>query len=233
MKFIRSFIFNIIFVGWTFLLTFFTLPAILLPKNCSLSLAKLWSRGCVFALKYIIGTKILLEGFDRLPQDPFIIASKHQSALETIILVEKIENPVFILKNQLLHIPLFGLFLKKLGMIAVRKKNMFKTLIPQVKSVFDNNQQLIIFPEGSRTKPGHSIKYRKGIVKIHEQFPHIPIYPVALNTGEIWPKKSFLKYPGTCHLKILPPIKTNAQSNFLENLKNAIEENSINLLSKK
>jgi len=230
MTLIRSTIFNIFFLTWTFLITFLSLPSLVFPKSISLSLAKIWANVCLLALKYIIGVNFYLEGFEMLPSTPFIIASKHQSALETIILVKKLKNPVFILKNQLLHIPLFGLFLRKLGMIAVRKKNMLKNLFPQVEKVLSNNQQLIIFPEGSRTIPGHTVKYRKGIERIHENFPKIPIYPIALNTGQIWPKRSFFKYSGICHLKILPPVKTNTGEIFLEKLKNSIEKKSLNFL---
>ncbi len=233
---LRSIFFNFFLFLWTWLCTFFTLPSLAMPKIVPLWIAKVWSKGCILGLKYIIGVKFSIKGFEKLPKEAIIIASKHQSTLETILLVGKISSPVFILKQQLLYIPLFGLFLKKLGMIAVRntKGNIMKKLIPLVETTFKNNQQLIIFPEGSRTLPGHTTKYRKGLSKIHMAFPDIPIYPIALNTGEIWPRKSFLKYPGTCHIEILAPIsKSQSGEKLLDTLKNHIEKRSLNLLEKK
>ena len=189
-----------------------------------------WSYGLLKALKIICSIQIEVQGEKHLPNTPCIIACKHQSAIETIFFLQYLKFPVYVVKKELLSIPFYGWFLKKMGMIPIDRKagvSALRQLLKKSENVLKQNRSIIIFPEGTRVKPFASANYHVGIVALYNKFPDVPILPVALNSGLFWSKNSWLKYPGTVVFKFLPPIigKTNKKE-LLHFLQQTIDKHS-------
>jgi 1-acyl-sn-glycerol-3-phosphate acyltransferase len=238
MLFIRSLIFNIYTQLWTFSLAAFSLPFLLTPPKTAVKIGYAWATGIMFGLRYICGIKYEIRGFENLPPEPFIIASKHQSAWETAIFLKLLDAPTYILKKELLKIPLFGLHLKAMEMIAVDRQggsNALKKLQADVKDRLSKKRSIVIFPEGTRTKPSEKIDYQPGVAFIYMDIDGaIPVIPVALNSGIYWGKNSFLKRPGTITMEYLKPIPHGlGRKEFMIQLQNAIEEKSAQLCERK
>lgn len=234
--FIRSTMFNLLLALWMIVLACIYGPYCRLnPKKEVRQISRVWSTVIRYMLRIVCGIKVTVEGKEKLPATPYIIASKHQSALETILMHEIFDTPIFILKEELKKIPLFGYFVDRTGMIAINRNagmSSLKRIIRAVQEKIAAGRNILIYPEGTRTKPGETIEYQAGIVALYQN-DHInaPIVPVALNTGLIWPKNSYLKYPGTATIRILPPIKPGlGKEAFLETLKTTIEQESKKLL---
>ena len=196
---------------WTiFIVTLLSPLALLRNQRILINMAYIWSHIVIKSLDLICNVRIEVIGEKNIPKEPFIIACKHQSAIETIFLMIYINFPVFIIKKQLLKIPFYGWFLAMMGMIAIDRTKGSKTLknlLVQCKTVFANKRNLIIFPEGTRTIPLEEKKFKSGIALIKKHFQHIPLIPVALNSGLFWPKDSWVIKPGIMKLQILPEIK--------------------------
>jgi len=161
-----------------------------------------------------------------LPNKPVIIASKHQSAFETFALYLHIKNSIFIHKKQLFYIPIFGQYLKKINMISIDRsegaKSIKKILLDAKKNILLGNS-IIIFPEGTRKKPGEPTKYKSGIYAIYKEASS-EIVPVALNSGNFWPKHTFIKKPGKIIIKILEKIPMNLEKfELLNKIESEIE----------
>lgn len=230
--YIRSAIFNFLYVFWTILVGFVFWPVVFFPREVIiLVVGKIWARGLYFSLKYIC--KLEYKGKIKPSSKPAIYASKHQSALETFMFHLLVNKPVFILKKELLNIPVFGYYLKKMGMIAIDRQGGMKSLKQMLQEVQEKIKQgysIIIFPEGTRTKPGEEVEYNAGIAAIYN-LKAAPIIPVALNTGCFWPKNSFLKKPGNFSIEFLEALDENLDKRaFLDNLKVRIETRSNELL---
>lgn len=231
--FIRSIIFNIILICWTIFLGVIFIPLLFLPESRLLDkVIKFWAKGICFFLKVICNVEIKNSGMQNIPLTNCIVASKHQSALDIILLVASIKNPVFIMKSSLLYLPVIGNYAKKMGMIAINRlagATALKKMIKSVQLALKNNKSVIIFPEGTRTKPGAKTKYHSGILAIYQASKY-PVLPVALNTGLCWKRNSFIKTPGIVTIKFLPILPNNIEKDlFMIKLYEEIEHES-NLL---
>ncbi len=229
----RSLIFNLLYVFWTLFVGIIFIPVILLPqKLIILFVGRIWAGGLYFFLKMICNLKLNLEGKENISSTSAIYASKHQSALETFMFHLIIDKPVFILKKELLDIPVFGFYLRKMGMIAIDRDGGMKSLkllLKQVQEKIAQGYNIIIFPEGTRTAHGEEVEYNAGVVALYN-LKCAPIIPVALNTGKYWPRNSFHKKPGRFSIKVLKEMpKDIKKEEFLPALKQKIEENSISL----
>ncbi|MBT5540084.1 MAG: 1-acyl-sn-glycerol-3-phosphate acyltransferase, partial [Alphaproteobacteria bacterium] len=227
-----SLIFNILLVLATLVLGGLSFPCLFISRNIAFKVSHLWTMTVLFLFKSIIGVKIEIIGKEYVPTNAALIASKHQSALETIFFNILFNSPVYILKKELLWIPIIGSFFKKLGMIAISRKGTtsLRKLTRRASETLSQGKSLVIFPEGTRSEPGKTGRYRPGIDIIYSDL-QIPVTPVALNTGLIWPKNSFRKYPGTVTFHVLPPILPGMdQKTFLPYLKETIESASQDLL---
>lgn len=227
---VRSLIFNIFYVLWTISVCSILMPLVLLPqKYIILIVGRIWAGGLYFFLRTICNLKLDFQGKENIPKEPAIFASKHQSALETIILHLLIDKPVFILKKELLDIPIFGFYLKRMGMIAIDRDGGIKSLkllLNQVKEKISEGYNIVIFPEGTRTIPGKNYDYNPGVIALYN-LKIAPVIPVALNTGIFWPKDSFHKKQGKFTIKFLPAMEENlSKENFLNQLKESIENES-------
>ena len=231
---IRSLLFNIFYVFWTIFIGIVFLPAALLPQHIIiLIVGKIWARGLYFFLKTFCNLKLNLIGKSKIPSGPAIFASKHQSALETFMFHLLLKKPVFVLKKELLNIPIFGFYLKKMGMIAIDRDGgirSLKLLLKQVQDKINNGYSIIIFPEGTRTVPGETVEYNPGIAAIYN-LKIAPIVPVALNTGCFWPRNSFIKKPGSFSIEFLETLPEDLnKKEFMIHLRDVIEINSNNYL---
>ena len=217
MQFLKSLIFNIFL--YTGLVTIFILaiPTLFLPDKFTLFFGRLSAKYIVFLLKIILNTKVVFHGLINLKKvDHFFVASAHQSMFETFALQIPLDSPIFILKKELLNIPLFGHYLKKIGSIEIVRETTTKEnldFFDKIKSRIEKQKRpLLIFPQGTRVKFDEQPPFKKGVGRIYNSL-NLPCIPVALNTGKVWPKSSFIKYPGDIHISFLNPIMPGKDKN--------------------
>ena len=192
-----------------------------------LFLGRFLSHYVVWILKIFLNTKIEFKGLENLKKhEKFFVASAHQSMFETFALQIVINGPIFILKKELTKIPFFGWGLKKIGAIVIVRNTVTKenlNFFDRVKeSVNKSNRPLLIFPQGTRVKYKEKVPFKKGVGRIYQSL-EIPCVPVALNSGKVWPKNSFNKYPGKITISFLNPIFPGLEKEkFIERLQTDI-----------
>jgi len=219
MIFLRSLVFYIFFYTWTVLFFLFFSPVKYFSKSFVVLLSSFWTTSVIKLAKVILGINYQIEGIENIPKSgPFIVASNHQSAWETFFFGSLFPGSVFILKYELKKIPIFSQYFKKLGFIFVKREKTFDSLRIVLKSikelVLKNKNIFIIFPEGTRLKPGEKGKLNSGVFAIHK-FNDLPILPVKLNSGEFWKNKKFIKKKGKIIIKIFPVIKRELDKNIV------------------
>ena len=233
MIFLRSLAFNVLFyltlVIWLLVAT----PTFLMPRAAILGVAKAWGRWNVWLMRVVCGTRVQFLGVDRIPPGPLIIASKHQSMWETFALLRFIDQPIFILKRELNWIPFFGWYLTKAGMIGIDRKAGVRSLKMMARMTQDEmhqGRQLVIFPEGTRRPVGAPPAYKSGVALIYAE-GDVPCIPVALNSGLCWPRRTFLRYPGTITVEFLDPLPPGLKRDaFMTRLETSIEEATARLV---
>ena len=227
MQFVRSLIFNIfLFVG---LIAIFILaiPTLFLPSKFTIFFGRLSAKYIVLILRIILNTKVIFHGIENLKKvDNYFVASAHQSMFETVALQIPLDGPIFILKKELLNIPLFGWYLRKIGSIAIVRETTTKenlNFFDKVKERIEKSKRpLLIFPQGTRVKLDERPPFKKGVGRIYKALD-LPCIPVALNTGKVWPKNSFMKFPGDIHISFLEPIMSGKDSEeFTKDVENQI-----------
>ncbi|MFL2887678.1 MAG: 1-acyl-sn-glycerol-3-phosphate acyltransferase [Pelagibacterales bacterium MED-G40] len=227
MHFIRSFLFTILFYVTLILVFILAIPALILPSKATLICGKILAHIIIFLLRFILGVKVSFSGIENLKKNErFFVASAHQSLLETFILQAPLQYPIFILKKELLKIPLFGWYLKKIGSIDIVRDTTTKdnlNFFDKIKNIIEiSKRPLLIFPQGTRVKFGDRLPFKKGAGRIYEAL-NLPCVPVALNTGKVWPKNSFLKYNYDIKISFLEPIEPGKDKNdFIKKLENNI-----------
>lgn len=232
---LRSIIFNILFYTWTLFCGIIFLPTLILPRFFVLKVTKIWIYGVVLICDYGAGLHLKIVGEARLLTFPAIFAIKHQSSWETLIIYYLLKDPAIVLKRDLLWIPFFGWHLQKMQMISLSrsKKNGLqdlKNLLTAADKAITQNRPIVIFPEGTRSRPGHKTTYHSGIASLYLHLG-IPVIPVAHNAGLFWPRRGFLKYPGTIILELLDPIQPGlSRQEFMSVLENTIETKTNELL---
>jgi 1-acyl-sn-glycerol-3-phosphate acyltransferase len=205
---VRSLIFNLVFylnLGVLLVAALFTL---VLPRHAVLGMAKLWGRSSVWLLRAICGTKVELRGAEKIPKGPLIVAAKHQSTWETFALLHLFGDFTFIVKRELMWIPIFGWCMWRAGMVAVDRgagSQALAAMTRRAREEIRSGRQLIIFPEGTRRPPGAEPRYKFGVAHLYAEIG-VPCVPVALNSGLFWPRRAFLRYPGTIVVEFLDPI---------------------------
>ena len=227
MQLIRSLIFNIfLYVG---LITIFILAilTLILPSKITIFFGRLSARYIVLILRVILSTKVVFHGIENLKKvDNYFVASAHQSMFETFALQIPLDGPIFILKKELLNIPLFGWYLRKIGSIAIVRETTTKenlNFFDKVKEKVEKSKRpLLIFPQGTRVKLEDQPPFKKGVGRIYKAL-NLPCVPVAHNTGKVWPKNSFMKYPGNIHISFLEPILSGKDNEeFVKDIENKI-----------
>ena len=218
MQFIKSLIFYLLFYFVVITVLVIAIPTLIMPKKFTLLFGKFLANLIILVLKVSLNVKVFFHGLDNLKKtENFFVASAHQSLLETFILQSPLNFPIFILKKELLKIPLFGWYLKKIGSIEIVRETTTKdnlNFFEKIKNVINKEKRpLLIFPQGTRVKLGERVPFKKGAGKIYSSL-NIPCIPVALNTGKIWPKSTFIKNSGTdIHISFLEPIMPGMDKN--------------------
>ncbi len=231
----RNTIFSIFFFFGIILISLIFLPSLLMPQKVVIFGGKLMGYWSSFCLKFFLSTKITIKGLENINHNQkFFIAASHQSMFETFFLQTIFNGPIFILKNELLQIPIFGWYLKKIGSISIRRNKITKEnlgfLDDIIKHVNESNRPLIIFPQATRVLPYERPPFKKGVGKIYEQLK-IECLPLAINSGVVWPKTGKKKSDKEIIVSILSPIKLGYdKETFLKILeKNIYDElNKIN-----
>jgi 1-acyl-sn-glycerol-3-phosphate acyltransferase len=231
---LRSAIFQVAFYAVTTAYTLATLPFYLLPPWGMVGVAKAWGRVVIWLLRVICNITLELRGRENIPPGALLVAPKHQSAWETATLLSFFDYPTFVLKRELIHIPIFGWALLKAGMIPVDRdagKGALAGLIARVRKALAQHRQVIVFPEGTRRPVGAEPDYKLGLVQVYAA-SGVPCLPVALNSGLFWPRRSFLRHPGTIVVEFLPPIPAGLpRSTFFRRLQNELETATARLVS--
>ena len=224
MVYIRSFIFNSAFYVGTAILVIVMGPALLLPPCIARYIAQFWGWLAHMQL-YIVGIRQREFGGRHLDKQ-VIYAVKHQSAWETIILSWLLHAPAFVLKVELLRLPIIGLFFVKTGCIPVDRADGLRALRGMRDKALElvaQGRSILIFPQGTRVQPGASKPYEIGVFALYES-TGLPVVPVALNSGLVWPRNSWLKYPGTVDIHFLALIQPGlTRKHFMAKLEKQIE----------
>ena len=218
---------------WTILMGILSLPFIFFPSKYIRFPAKTWIKGIFILLKYICGVTHQIKGHKNLTNEPLIIVSKHQSAFETFALYYYLESSFFIHKKQLFYIPIFGQYLLKSDMVSIDRSGQAKAMrkmISDVKKKLDQGSTIIIFPEGTRKKPGEKTDYKTGFVGIYNTTKR-KLQPVALNSGLCWQKGLKIIKKGHIVIEFLPQIQIGLdKKEVLEKVENSIESATNKLL---
>lgn len=236
MLILRSLLANVVFYvnlsGW---LVFAAFPALLLPRRYLLKVAVGWARSALYLMRVTAGQRYEITGLENIPSGGLMVAAKHQSFWETFVLVMLFPDPVFILKRELTWIPFFGWCLTKLKMIPVDRGGRARALANVTRrariELGQGGRQLLIFPEGTRRAPGAPPDYKFGVTHLYADLG-VPCLPVALNSGLFWPRRKFLRRPGTIRMEIMPAIPAGlGKAEFHARLRETIETASDRLLA--
>ena len=224
--FLRSLVFNVLFYLCLIMWLLFALPTFLMPRWGILTVAGWWAKSSLFLMRVICGTKVEFRGLEKIPKGPLIVAAKHQSMLETFALVPLFDQPLYILKRELKWIPFFGWYLTKADMIEVEREaggRALKDMTRRAGVAVRQGRQLIIFPEGTRRPVEAPPRYKHGVAQIYKE-SGVACLPVALNSGLFWPRRTFMRYPGTLvveFLDLLPPGLDRDE--FIDRIRDTIE----------
>jgi 1-acyl-sn-glycerol-3-phosphate acyltransferase len=223
---VRSLVFNVLFYLALALYLIAAIPTFFMPRGAMLAMVHAWARTSLFLLRVVCGIEVDFQGLEKIPPGALIVASKHQSLWETFALIALFPDPAYIMKRELMWIPMFGWAAWKTRMIAVdrgARSAALATMNERAKTEIRKGRQLIIFPEGTRRPPGAEPKYKFGVAHLYSEIG-VPCLPVALNSGLFWPRRSIMRYPGTVRVILCDPIAPGMdRQDFLARLENEIE----------
>jgi len=208
MVFLRSLLFNCFFYVHTTIMLFALLPTEFMSKRALMAGVKSWTRVNRWAMTAIGGVDVELRGLEHLPSGGVIVASKHQSTFETVALLDLFSDPTFVLKKELMSIPLFGWYAKKAEQIPVDRsagRQALALMTERAREEAAKGRQIVIYPEGTRRPAGAEPAYKHGVAHLYEHLG-VPLVPVALNSGLFWPRHGFRRPPGTLVVEFLPAI---------------------------
>ena len=223
----RNTIFSIFFFSGIIIISLIFLPSFFLHQKVVLYGGKLMGYWTSFCLKVFLSTRIIIKGKENIFKDKkFFIAASHQSMFETFYLQTIFNSPVFILKKELLLIPIFGWYLKKIGSISIKRNKISKDNLGFFKDIFNlvnsSDRPIIIFPQGTRVLPTERPPFKKGASRIYEEL-NISCQPVAINSGFVWPKKGLKQSHKTITISILKLINPGlSKDGFITTLENKI-----------
>jgi len=227
---LRSALFLLWFVLVTTFLSLAFLPVLALPRAATVWLARIWSRATFWGLRVIAGIGWEIRG--QPPIGPVLVACKHMSMWDTMALYLALDSPAIVLKRELLYIPFYGWFLWKAAAIAIDRSagaRALRKMSNAAQNVLRQGRPILIFPEGTRKKPGEPPDYKPGVAGLYAQL-NVTCVPVALNSGVYW--SGFFKRPGTIVLEFLEPIPAGLRRGaFLNLLETRIESATRALLS--
>ena len=224
---LRALLFNLFLWVWTAVFSLAVLPAFpfLSPAGMR-AVARRWERGIAAALRLLVGLTYEVRGRDRLPSGPAIIASKHQSAWETLMFHVLVPELAVGLKEELTRVPVFGWYLMRAGNIRIDRgaaARALRSLLEGARRATAQGLSVLIFPEGTRRAPGDPPDYKPGVAALYNALD-LPVVPVALNSGLFWRRRGFVKHPGRIVLEFLEPIPPGLDRRaFMRRLERSIE----------
>jgi len=186
------------------------LPTVLLPRGVTYAAAVSWARSVLFMLRWLCKLDYVVEGLEHLPATTSIVLVKHSSAWETIAQLRIFPGQTWVMKRELVWIPVFGWVLRNLKPIAIDRKagrTAVQRVLDQGRERLAEGIWVVIFPEGTRVPAGETRRYGMSGALLAEA-AGLPIVPVAHNAGDYWPRRSWLKRPGTIRVVIGPVIPT-------------------------
>ena len=230
----RSLLFNLAFYLNLLLHMLAAIPTFVLPQPIMVQISRSWGATSLWLLRTICGIKVEWHGRDKIPPGPLLVAAKHQSAWETFALLPLFPAPTAIVKRELFRIPLFGWCMWKCGMIGIDRssgRDALTGMVARTRAALAQGRQVIIFPEGTRRPPGAAPDYKLGIVQLYAALD-APCLPIALNSGLFWPRRRFVRYPGTVRVEILDPLPPHLpKREFFARLRHDIETATARLVA--
>lgn len=233
MRLLRSLIFNLAFWLWTTVMMIGCLPALLGPYHWAISAQRAWASGSLGLARVLLGIRYEIRGQEHVPDGPVIIACKHQSTFETILFNIAVHRPAIVLKKELLSLPFYGWYSRRMGAIPVDRKGntgAMRRMLRAAEKAVAQGRPIVIFPEGSRTAPGQKGPYQPGVAGLYRHL-NLPVVPVAIDSGLYWPRRQMVKRPGTIVVEYLPPIPPGlARPDFMATLASRIDAATDQLL---
>lgn len=208
MSWLRAFVFNIAFCAATALLGVLGLPLLLAPRRWVMRFGRFWAQCVLTLLRAIVGLDGDIRGLDKIPPGACLIAMKHQSAWDTLILPVVLGDPAVVLKRELLRVPFYGWYAARAGSIAIDRgggAGALRQMVAAARRAAARGRAIVIFPEGTRTAPGQHLAYQPGVAALYQAL-QVPLVPAAVNSGLYWGRRSFVKRPGRITLEFLDPI---------------------------
>ncbi|MGH6906864.1 MAG: lysophospholipid acyltransferase family protein [Aestuariivirga sp.] len=222
----RSALFNVVFYVNLALFLVLGSEFFLTPRKWSIRALQAWASTSLWLLRVLVRIEIEVRGREHIPQGAALVAGKHQSFWETFAILPYLDDPAMVVKKELTFIPFFGWFTIKFRMIAVERgagPSALRNLIARGKEEIARGRQIVIMPEGTRRAPGDPPDYKPGAAALYGALD-VPCVPFALNSGLYWPRRKFLRYPGTIILEFLPPIPAGVpRKDFQTRLEGDIE----------
>ena len=224
---IRNFLFSTCFFSGILFISLIFLPSFFFPQKIALFGGKIMGYWTGICLRYFLNTKIEIKGKENIiKSEKFFIAASHQSMFETFYLQTIFNSPIFILKKELIYIPIFGWYLKKIGSVSIKRNKISKDNLDFFGNIseklMNTERPLIIFPQGTRVLPDERPSFKKGVSRIYDELK-ITCQPVAINSGYVWPKRGIKNNKRTITISILKPIHPGmSKDEFLKNLENCI-----------
>lgn len=234
MIFLRSAIFNVLFYLNLLIQIIPAVAALLLWRTAMLDIARFWARTNLWLLRAICGVRVEFRGVERIPAGPLLVACKHQSIWETFALLMILPDPAYIMKRELMWIPLFGWCTWKAGMIGINRSKgpqAIAQMTARAREELARERQIVIFPEGTRRPAGAVPRYKYGVAHLYAELG-VRCLPIALNSGLFWPRRSWLRYPGTIRVEALDVIAAGLSKEiFFERLRNEVETATARLIA--
>jgi 1-acyl-sn-glycerol-3-phosphate acyltransferase len=231
---LRSILFNLLFYLNLAFLLIAAIPTLVMPRRAILWMAKLWGRSTLWLLRVFCHIRVEWRGLEKIPPGGILIAAKHQSTWETFALLTLLPDPTYVIKRELTWIPFFGWYAQHGGMIPVDRgagKAALAGMTAHARMALAEGRQIIIFPEGTRRRAGAEPKYKFGVAHLYAE-AGVPCVPVALNSGLFWPRRRFLRFPGTIRVEFLEPIPPGMDRDaFFARLQDEIETATARLMN--
>lgn len=231
-QWIRSIVFNFLMYLVMAAMAIVFAPLVLVNGNFALRAVHLYSRYVRWSAAAIVGLRTEIRGTP--PTGEVLIASKHQSFLDIIMIVSAVPRPRFIMKKELLRAPFFGWYAQKIGCIPVdrgKRGRAIETMVRDVEAGRTRPGQLIIYPQGTRVAPGDRRPYKVGTAILYRQLGQTCV-PAATNVGMFWPRQGVLRRPGVAVVEFLPPIAPGMETGaFMQRLEAEVEAASDRLMA--
>ncbi len=218
---LRGTVFVVAMYGLMLVMGLIVLIPTLASRVWALALAKLYCRMVFVMLRGLCGTRVAIRG--PVPDTACVVASKHQSFLDILMFTHALPRPRFIMKKSLLNVPILGLFARQIGCVAIDRSaggDAVRSMIEGVEARREDEGQTIIFPQGTRVRPGAEERYKSGVLRLHQHFEQ-PVELAALNTGWFWPRVGVARFPGTAVIQFLGPVPDETS---LDEMLEVIEE---------